>query len=173
MNRPICEREDQTAAAIRSGLIGGGTIDGGTIGDEIATHARGCPICAEILLVGEFLHANADLADHERTLLPDPAILWQKTRRQATQQAVRRALRPIRFMKIIACVAFACAPWLRWLLPMARELAAPWSQAFDLNLAFLSKPWPATASQSTLLVGLSGTTILLLALSSWYMLRQE
>jgi len=167
MNRVICEREDQTAAVIRSGTIGD------DIGDHTAAHAQRCPVCAEILLVGEFLHANAALAHHERTTLPDPAILWQKARRQATQQAVRRAVRPIRFMKIIACVAFACAPWLRSLLPMARELAVPWSKAFDLNLAFLSKPWPATAGQLTFLVGLSGTTILLLALSSWYMLRQE
>ena len=163
MNRAICEREDQTAAAIRSA----------TITDEIAAHAQHCPICAEILLVGECLHANAALAHHEPNTLPDPAILWQKARRQATQQAVRRALRPIRFMKIVACIAFACTPWLRSWLPMARELVAPWSKAFDLNLAFLSKPWPATAGQLTFLVGLSGTAILLLALSSWYMLRQE
>jgi len=162
MNRASCEQEDQTAAAIRSGAIG----------DEIAAHAEHCPACAETLLVAEFLRTNDALSDHERTALPDPAIIWQKARRQANQQAVRVALRPIRFMKIVACIAFACSPCLHWLLPIGRELTASWWKAFDLNLAYVSKPWPATATEAALLLGFSGT-IVLLALSSWYMLRQE
>jgi predicted anti-sigma-YlaC factor YlaD len=164
MKRAICEKEDQISAAIRSGQK--------TIGPEIAAHAQHCPACSETLLVAEFLQTNVALADHERATLPDPRPIWQKARRQATQQAVRVALRPIRFMKIIAIVAFACSPWLRWLLPIGRELAASCSKAFDLNLTFVSRPWPVTANEAMLLLGLSGT-ILILGLSSWFMLRQE
>jgi hypothetical protein len=160
--RSICKREEQTSAAVRSG----------TISDEIAEHYRQCPVCSEVLLVAEFLQTNAILAADERTSLPDPARVWQKAQHRATEQAVRRALRPIRFMKLIACVAFLCSPWLRWLLPLGRELSASWSKVFDLNLNFASKPWPFSPSEITFLIGLSGT-IVLLALSSWYMLREE
>jgi hypothetical protein len=162
MNRVFCEREDQTAAAIRSGAVH----------DEIASHARHCPACSDILLVSEFLREDCALADHEQTALPDPSHIWQKARLRSRQEAVRLAMRPIRFMKIIAIVAFACSPWLRLLLPIGREFAASWSKAFDLNLAFVSKVWPAAANQAAILLSFGAATILL-SLSSWYMLRQE
>jgi len=162
MNRAICEREEQTTAAIRSGPVS----------QEIASHAQHCAACAEILLVGEFLRTNAALPVHEPVPSSSPTFIWQRAQRRATQQAVHRALRPIRFMTVIACIAFACSPWLRWLLPMGKELSTSWSKAFDLDLAFVSKAWPATATEATLFLGLSGTVILL-ALSSWYMLREE
>lgn len=161
MNRANCEKEGQTSAAIQ----------GGTVSPEIASHAQHCAVCSEILLVGEFLRKDVGVSVHE-VPLPDPNLIWQKAQRRATQEAVRRALRPIRFMKIIAFIAFVCSPWLRWLLPVGRELSASWSKAFDVNLAFVSKAWPATESEVMLLVGFSGT-IILLALSSWYMLREE
>lgn len=162
MNPAICEREKQTFSA----------ICGGTISQEIFSHAQRCPACSEILMVGELLHASGTLTDHERVALPDPGLIWRKAQWKATQKAVHTALRPIRFMKIIACVAFGCSPWLRWLLPIKQELSASWSRAIDLNLSFVSKAWPATGSEVMLLVGFSGT-IVLLALSSWYMLREE
>lgn len=161
MNPAICEREQQTASAI---------LDG-TIPPEIAAHAERCLACSEIMLVAQFLRTNA-LSDQERTAVPDPQRIWHKAQHEARQQALRKALRPIRFMKFAACVAFACSPWLRWLLPLGQELSASWSKAFDFNLASISRPWPATATEATLLFGLSGT-IILLALSSWFMLREE
>jgi hypothetical protein len=162
MNRVICEREDQTAAAIRNGAID----------DETASHVQHCPACSDILLVGEFLREDGPPADHEQTALPDASHIWQEGRLRAHQEAVRLAIRPIRFMKIIAIVAFAFSPWLRLLLPIGRELAASWSKAFDLNLAFVSKVWPPAANQAAILLVFGAATILL-SLSSWYMLRQE
>jgi predicted anti-sigma-YlaC factor YlaD len=161
MNQAICEREAQTAAAVHSG----------TIDHEIAAHARQCPVCSDILLVNEFLRENAAL-DQERTALPDAGLIWQKAQSRANQQAMRLALRPIRFMKIIAVVAFACSAWLRLLLPIGKELLASWSRSLDLNLGFASKIWPTMANESTILLASSGTLVLL-GLSSWYMLRQE
>lgn len=161
MNRVICEREDQTAAAIRSGAID----------DEAASHAQHCPACSDILLVSDFLRDDGALADHEQTALPDASHIWQKARLRAQQEAVRLATRPIRFMKIIAIAAFACSPWLR-LLPIGRELSASWSRAFDFNFAVVSKVWPAEANQAAILLGFGAATILL-SLSSWYMLRQK
>jgi hypothetical protein len=161
MNQAICEREAQTAAAVHSG----------TVDHEIAAHAQQCLVCSDILLVNELLCENAAL-DQQRTTLPDAGRIWQKAQSRANQQATLLALRPIRFMKIIAVVAFACSPWLRWLLPIGKELIASWSRNLDFNLSLASKIWPTTSSQAAILLGFAAATILL-SLSSWYMVRQE
>lgn len=162
MNKVFCEKEQQTSAAVRTG----------TIDRETTLHAQTCAVCSDILLVSKFLNADCALADHERTAVPDPTFIWQKAQLRANQEALRIALRPIRYMKVLACVAFACSPWLRLLLPIGREFAASFSRILDSNLAPASKLWPAMANESTVLLGVVGT-IILLALSSWYMLRQE
>lgn len=161
MNRAICEREDQTAAAVRIGRID----------PEIAAHARQCAECADILVVTEFLREGVDLADHKRLAIPNAEVIWQKANSKASQEAVRLALRPIRIMKIIAVVAFAGSPWLRMSLPVGRKLLA-WSGNSDFNIAFASRLWPIMANESTILLASTGTLVLL-ALSSWYMLRQQ
>ena len=162
MNQAICEREDQTAAAVRTG----------TIDPEIASHARQCRACADIVLVTDFLREGVTLADHERLPMPDAGLIWRNAQSRATQEATRLALRPIRFMKIIAVVAFACSPWLRLLLPLGKDLASSWSPTLDFNFAFSSRLWPVLANQSAILLASTGTLVLL-GLSSWYMLRQE
>ena len=135
-------------------------------------HAHECAACAEILLVTEFLREDKTLAASERTTLPDASAIWHKAHRRATQQAVHRALRPIRVMKIIAIVAFLASPWLRFLLPIVRELFSSWARNFDFNFSLAPRIWPATTSQVAILLGFAGATILL-SLSSWYMVRQE
>lgn len=162
MKRAICEREDQTAAAVR----------GGTVTLEIASHARQCAACAEVLLVAEFLREGSALADHERIAVPDAGVVWSAAQTRASQEAVHIALRPIRFMKIVAVIAFACSPWLRLLLPVVRETASSWSRALDFNVVTALRVWPTLANESTIILASSGTLVLL-ALSSWYMLRQE
>jgi hypothetical protein len=161
MNRSICEREDQTTAAVRSG----------TIPPEIASHARQCATCADILLVTVFLRQGGTLAEHEQITMPDAGLIWKTAQSRATQEAMRLALRPIRFMKIIAVIAFACSPWLRLLMPIGRQLTS-WSPTLDFDFAFASRLWPVMASESTILLASTGTLVLL-GLSSWYMLRQE
>lgn len=162
MNKVFCEKEQQTSAAVRSR----------TIDRDTSLHAQTCQVCSDILLVGKFLNDDCPLADHERTAVPDPTFIWRKAQLRANKEALRIALRPIRYMKVLACIAFACSPWLRLLLPIGRELTVSWSQTLDLNLAYASKLWPVIANESTVLLGAVGT-IILLALSSWYMLRQE
>jgi hypothetical protein len=162
MNRSFCEREDQTAAAVRAG----------TIDPEIASHARQCAACAEVALVTEFLRDGDTLAEHEQIPMPDAGLIWAKANLRATQEVVRMVLRPIRFMKIIAVIAFACSPWLRLVLPVVRQPSSSWSRALDFNVAFAPKLWPVMANDSTILLA-STSTLVLLGLSSWYMLRQE
>lgn len=162
MNRDYCEREDRTSAAIR----------GGRMDHETAWHVQECAVCSDIVLVSKFLNEDAALPDHERPTLPGPTLIWQRADLRANQGAVRLALRPIRYMKVLACVAFVCSPWLRLLLPISRELAASWLRTLDLDLVSASKLWPTMANQSTVLLSALGTLILL-GLSSWCMLRQE
>lgn len=160
MNRTSCEKEDQTSAAVLSG----------TLDAEIASHAEHCPVCSDILLVAGSLNENH--ADAERPALPDPSLIWRKARSQARQEAVRVALRPIRFMKIIAILAFACSPWLRLMLPIGRELSASGTRTLDSASAFVSKISLSAPMETTLLFGFAGTAVLLV-LSSWYLLRHE
>ena len=162
MNRTICAREDRTSAAALSG----------TVDAEITSHAQQCSICLDILLVSEFLREDSTGAAHERPPLPNAGLIWQRAWLQANQEAVRLALRPIRFMKIIAVVAVVCSPALGWLLPIAKELLSSWSLNLDVNVSFARSIWPTTTSQVTILLGFAAATILL-SLSSWYMVRQE
>lgn len=162
MTRTTCEREDHTTAAVLSGPVSA----------EVVAHARECAACSEILLVTEFLRENQTLAAHKRPTLPDASAIWHKAQQRATQEAVRRALRPIRFMKIIAIFAFLASPWLRFLVPIGRDSFSSLSRSFDFNLSLAPRMWPSTTSQLAILLGFAAATILL-SLSSWYMVRQE
>lgn len=162
MNPHICEKEDQTLKTVLSG----------TVDTETVSHAQQCPACSDILLIAGFLQKDGTLTDRERNAVPDPGPIWQEARSRANQQAIRVALRPIRFMKIIACLAFACSPWFRPLLPLGRELSASCSRTLDSIVALLSRTSLSASAELAVLLGFSGTLILL-GLSSWYMLRQE
>lgn len=162
MNRAFCAREDETAAATRTG----------TIAPEIASHARQCAACAEILFVTEFFQEEASLRDHEQLTMPDAGLIWKNAQSRATQESVRLALRPIRFMKIIAVIAFASSPLFRMLLPIGRHLFSSWSGALDFNIGSPLRLWPTMANESAILLA-STATLILIGLSSWFMLRQE
>lgn len=162
MNREICEREQEISAAFASGMITA----------ELASHAQRCRACSDIVLVGGFLQSKSDLSARELSAVPDPGLIWRKAQWRATERAVRLASRPIRWMTILAYVAFVCSPWLRLLLPSVRDLGSSWSTILDSNLASLSKLLPAAPNGPIILFGMSGTLILL-GLSSWLMWREE
>lgn len=162
MKRSICKREEQTSAAVLCAAIG----------PEIAAHAQRCTACSDILLVGESLRNEGSLAGAEQNALPDPALIWGKAQQRAAQRAVRLALRPIRIMTLVACLAFVCSPWLRLLLPLAQSLASSFSGTLDSNLVFFFKAWPTTPNQPVLLLAVFGT-IVLLGMASWLVLREE
>lgn len=162
MTRTTCEQEDHTLAAVLSG----------TVNAEITSHAEQCTVCADILLVTDFLREDRALAAGEGATLPNPGTIWHKAQLRATEELMSRALRPIRFMKIIAIVAFLTLPWLRSLLPIARELVSSWTRNLDFNLEFAPRIWPVSTTQVAILLGFAAATILL-SLSSWYLVRQE
>jgi hypothetical protein len=162
MKLQSCVWEEQTSAAVANG----------TIPPEVVTHAQRCSVCADILLVGNFLRDDALCTPDERLALPQAGLIWRKAQQKAAEQSLRLALRPIRWMTAIACIVFACSPWLRLILPLVQDLGSSWSRALNFDFVSFSNLWPATSTQPFMLIGLSGTMILL-ALGSWLMLRQE
>jgi len=162
MNNIFCEREDQTSSAVRHGAVD----------RETELHAQQCPACSEILLVGEFLQEDGTLTKQERSVLPDAGLIWKRAQLHANHEAVRLALRPIRFMKIIAVVALFAVPWLRSLLLNSNEWMGSWMRNLNLDLISIPRFWPATGYQEEILLGFAAATVLL-TLSSWYMARQE
>lgn len=161
MNPPICEREDETSAAARSGMSD----------PELVRHAENCPACSDIMLVNGLFDQTAPLAGHELSALPDPDLIWRKAQSEARLEALRLAVRPIRWMKSVALIAFACSPWLRLIIPIGRELVISGSKRLDSAHLELSNISLSTSTETTIVFGLSGT-ILLLGLSTWYMLRE-
>jgi len=155
MNHILCERQDQTSAAARNG----------TVDRETALHAQQCPACSEILLVGELLREHSALTQQERIVLPEAGLIWKQAQTRASREAVQLALRPIRFMKIVAVVAIFAVPWLRSLLPTTSEWMS--SLMGNLNSDLISIP-----HQAEILLAFAAATVVL-TLSSWYMVRQE
>lgn len=162
MTHQLCEREGQTSTAILRG----------TIDPETASHVRSCGACSDILLVSGFLRSKSALSAGERAATPDPGLIWRKAQWRATEQAIYVAARPIRWMTVVACVAFACSPGLGLGLPLAEDLASSWSKTLDFNFAALSRISSAASNEPVILLAVSGTA-LILALSSWLMLREE
>lgn len=159
MNPDFCERESQVVAAIRNGLED----------PEILSHARACPICSEVLLVSAFLAECAVLSDPECASLPDPALIWRKAQALARQKALAKATGPIRLITSFACLVAACA--IGWVAFVIRPLRW-WPDLPRKYFDYVDGLWPSVLNESALVLGFGGTLILL-ALSSWYMLREN
>jgi hypothetical protein len=159
MNKPYCKKEEQLIVALRDSRHE----------PEILAHARSCPVCSEVLLVAEFLHQEAQLADHELAALPDAGLVWRKAQALAREEALARATRPIRLARAATYVVAAfAAPWLVFAFSPARG----WSDFSLKYLESMERIWPAALSETALLLGFTGTLIFV-GLSSWYMLREE
>jgi hypothetical protein len=159
MNEVYCERERQVVAA----------LCGSSLDAEILSHARCCPVCSEVLLVGEFLRESTQLATHELSAMPDAGLIWRKAQAMAREKGLARATLPIRIARISAFViAVLAAPWL---ILEAHQLR-PWIADFwPGHLSFTNRLWPADLNETALLLAITGT--LVCTLSAWYMLREE
>jgi len=159
MNPGFCERESQVVATIRSGVAD----------LEMLSHARACPTCSEVLLVSAFLSECAVLSEPECASLPDPALIWRKAQALARQKALAKATGPIRLITSCACLVAAFATG--WLAFVIRPLLS-WPGPPLGSFGYVDRLWPGVLNETALVLGFSGTLILL-ALSSWYMLRAD
>ena len=157
MNDFYCEKEPELVAAIHTGQPH----------PEILAHARACPACSEVVLAASFLRAEKQQAAQE-LVLPDPGLIWQKSRTLAHKEAMARAIRPIRWAWTCAgVVAVLASPWLVFQLLQVTGPQNQWVRSF---LAFDGTMFAAFTP--IILLSMTGTLIFI-ALSSWYMLREE
>jgi hypothetical protein len=160
MNEHICEREQEVAAA----------ASGGSCDSALLDHARNCPVCSEVLLIAKLLAKVKRLSAQEVNGVPDAGAVWRKARALAREQALRRATRPIRTARIAAFAVGAFVvplliPRFRWLRPYMPDL---WPR----HVLSPYQPWFAGSSASLLMLAI-GAAIILIGMSSWYMVREE
>jgi hypothetical protein len=160
MNEDYCEREPDVAAA----------ASGGSCDSAILEHARNCPVCAEVLLVAKILGEAKRLSAQEVNSVPDASAVWRKARALTREKALQRATRPIRTARIAAFAVGACvAPLLilrfRWLWPYLPDL-------WPGHASTPYQSWFAGPSASLLMLAI-GAAIVLIGMSSWYMVREE
>ncbi len=160
MNEYYCESEPEVAAAASGGSCDAALLD----------HARNCRVCSETLLVAELLGQVKQLSAQEVNSMPDASAVWRKARALAREQALLRATRPIRTATIAAFAVGAFVvpmliPRFRWLWPYIPDL-------WPGHVASPYQPWFAGPSASPLMLAIGGAVILI-GMSSWYIVREE
>jgi len=146
-----CPFEDAVNAAARSG----------DWTSELRAHRGGCMTCAELTLVVAVLAADAESLSDESIALPDPGLIWMRSRLTARERKFRRATRGIVMVQraavaVAAAIGLAFAPGL-WNL--VKEAVAGLS--FGSSVAGL----PRAAGSPLLVLVISLTVLGLLAIS--------
>jgi hypothetical protein len=122
-----CEHEEEILTAVRCGRCD----------EELRAHAEACPVCADLLLVAEFMDARGKAAAPGP--LPDPDRIWTKA--QAKSATVERATWPIALTEQAACALGGAAgvALLIWRWPQIRDwiggLGSLWSAFAPQDLA--------------------------------------
>ena len=94
MNTDECRHEAQILEAFTTGVWT----------DELASHARDCPDCAELVEVDRALQAESRIAIEE-TGLPEAALIWRRFELESEQRRVSEATLPIRVLEKLAFTA--------------------------------------------------------------------
>jgi hypothetical protein len=156
MTPQICETEHAVLAALQSGNLSG----------DLLVHLETCPLCSEMAMTVEELRPEAARLE-ESLKPPDPAIIFRGAQQRAREEALARATLPIRIT--LACtvvVSILSAPWL-----IAYLMKLPWELPLLRPVYFLQRNLPDTLPGS-LVIGMTAT-LLCIALSSWFILREE
>jgi hypothetical protein len=150
----FCEKEQVVVAALLAGAFP----------DDLLAHVSVCEVCTEVGQVSHaLLHQVAPAADVLR--LPDASLVWKRAEALAKQQALAKATRPIRIARICAGVAALVA--LPWLVPTFLNSMPNFSH----HLLTMDHTSPDALTGTTLIA--AGASLILISLSSWYVLRQE
>jgi hypothetical protein len=144
-----CERESEVAAAMRAGLWT----------EELRDHLRSCASCSETERVASALLLSA-AAMGERHEPPAADLVWRRARARMQEEALKRAMRPLIFMRRVSFGFIAVfAVWVGWEL---------WRSGFSGYRVFL----PGMDFMATGAAGV-GVAIALLSIAagSWWLLR--
>jgi hypothetical protein len=152
-----CSREPDVIAALLNDALP----------DDLYAHARLCEVCSEVIQVTNALLQEVAPGSTELRP-PDASVVWRRAQSLACEKAFARATQPIRIARISSLVAAAIAlPWLVLTLPYSLSWIPDLASHFrTVDLSFSS------AAAATFLLGIVGS-LLLIILSSWYVLRQE
>lgn len=156
MTPQICDKEQAVLGALQNGNLSG----------ELLAHLESCPLCSEIVMTVEGLRPEAARLDSSLRS-PDPAIIFRRAQQRAREEALARATLPIRIT--LACtvvLSILSAPWL-----VAYLMKLQWEFRLLRPLYILGKNLPDALSGSTV-TGMVAT-LLCIALSSWFVLREE
>ena len=146
MNRIWCEREVDVVEALRKGHFS----------DELRGHVGSCAICAETQPVAQMLLQTASLlrVEHEPS---GAGLVWRQAQARKKEIALRRATRPLIFMRALSvvCVALSAA-WLLHYVWRSRpmELISGWN-GLQSETAFFGAAIAALA----------------IAIGAWYLLH--
>ena len=150
----FCEKEQVVVAALLAGALP----------DDLLAHVSVCEVCTEVAQASRaLLHEVAPAADVLR--LPNASLVWKRAQALAKQQAIAKATRPIRIARIFAGVAALLAiPWLAPTLLISMP-------NFSHHLLTMDHTFLEALTGTSLLA--AGASLILISLSSWYVLRQE
>jgi len=150
----FCENEPAVVAALLAGALS----------PDLLAHVSVCEVCTEVAQVYHAL--SQEVAPSAQELgLPDASLVWRRAQSLAKQQAIARATRPIRIARICAGIAaFVALPWLAPALLNSMPTFAHHVWTMDRTFS--------AALTGTTLLGV-GASLILISLSSWYVLRQE
>jgi hypothetical protein len=150
----FCEKEQVVVAALLTGAVP----------DDLLAHVSVCEVCTEVAQVSQaLLHEVAPVPDEFRP--PDASLVWKRAQTLAKQQATAKATRPIRIARICAGVAALLA--LPWLAPTLLNSMPNFSH----HLLTMDHTFSGALTGTTLLAVVA--SLILISLSSWYVLRQE
>ena len=151
MNAKPCPYEDAVTAAASSG----------DWNPKLRAHRDGCMTCAELTLVVAALAADAESLLDDSIALPDPGLIWMRSRLAAREQKFHRATRGIVMVQraavaVAAAIGLAFAPGLWNLVKGAVS-----GLSFGSSVAGL----PRAAGSPLLVLIISLTVLGLLAIS--------
>ena len=159
MSEPYCEFEQDVAAMAA----------GGPGQSALAEHARHCRISSEVLQDAKLLGEGAGLSAAEFQYVPDASVVWRKAQRMARENALRRALRPIRAIRSVAVVLGIALLTVLGVRPqwLSSYLADFWSGHVPASYQL----WSATSTGTDFMLMATGAGMLI-GLGSWYLLRE-
>jgi hypothetical protein len=130
--------------------------------EDLRTHVAGCPVCAELGLVGHLLRA-----DHEQwwdaARVPPASLVWWRAQMRARAEAAEAVSRPMLVAQVVfAAVLMGVAGW--WLVDGLGRTAGSWQ-------ATVTSGWRAMAdtlaSAPAVFGGVSAAPAVWLAAVAW------
>jgi hypothetical protein len=145
-----------TACRFESHVIDAAT--GGAWSESLRTHVASCADCALAASVAPFM-SELSAIDERQHILPDPAVLWLKSRLLQNRIAVDRAAMPITQLQIAAYLIIAAcwATLLTWKSAALQSWIAHLPGRFILGASGASAAMPLTIVVA--LIALSSATV--------------